>query len=221
MVKVVIYEDDPNFRNSLSQFIAASAGLQLVGAFGDCRSTAEHVRILQPDLALMDLDMPHVGGLEGMVAAKGADAALRVLILTHHDDDEKIFDAIVCGGADGYLLKNATPDKIREAISDVMAGGSAMSPFIAKRALELMRPQVKSPFLSFFKKERHAPADPLTEAERRALSWLAKGHSYKMVASELNISINTVKNHLKKVYQKMQVHSAPEAVAKAIREQMV
>lgn len=216
-ISVLIYEDADSFRDSLSQFVAASAGLDLVGAFPDCRQVDKHIEFLRPQLILLDLEMPHVDGLTGMQIVKTRFPEIKILVLTHFDDDDKIFNALVAGGADGYLLKIATPEKIREAIDDVMAGGAAMSPYIAKRALQLAKAERHGLSL------KHGPSSPIsfTETEKRVLEWLVRGHSYKMIAAELNISINTVKSHLKKIYEKMQVHSAPEAVARAIRERWV
>lgn len=213
-VSILIYEDDDNYRDSLSRYVAATTGLNLVGAFPDCRNAAQHVELLRPDLVLMDIDMPHVGGIEGTELIKSCFPEVKVLILTYFDDDDKIFRAMSVG-PDGYLLKMATSlDKITEAIQEAMNGGANMSPYIAKRMIE------------FFKNERFAmhvayPRPPasavsLSDKETDVLRWLSKGYSYKMAAAELDISINTVKSHLKKIYQKLQVHSAPEAVSKAI-----
>jgi DNA-binding NarL/FixJ family response regulator len=218
-LSILIYEDNDNFRDGLSQFVAATPGLDLVGAFADCRDVAEHVRLLRPDLVLTDIEMPHVDGISGMNIVKSQYPEVKVLILTHFDDDEKIFRAMIEGGADGYLIKDASPEKIREAIQDVMTNGAPMSPYIAKRALQLAKEMSSS--ASFFPWQKTAPDPLFTETEHKVLGWLSKGHSKKMIAAELDISINTVKTHLKRVYEKMQVRSAPEAVAKAIRERWV
>ncbi len=215
-ISVLIYEDVDSFREGLSRFVAASAGLNLAGAFPDCRNVEQHVEFLRPDLVLLDLEMPHVDGLQGMHVIKSRFPAVKVLILTHFEDDDTIFNALISGGADGYLLKIAPPEKIREAIDDVMAGGAAMSPYIAKRALQLGRKEHLLPV-----RDSGRDRTAFTDTEKRVLEWLVKGHSYKMIAAELGISINTVKTHLKRIYEKMQVHSAPEAVARAIRERWV
>lgn len=217
-VSILIYEDDDNYRHSLSRYVAATTGLNLAGAFPDCRNVVQHVELLRPDLVLMDIDMPHINGFEGTEAIKSRFPEVKVLILTHFDDDDKIFRAMSVG-PDGYLLKMVTSlDKITEAIHEVMNDGANMSPYIAKRMIE------------FFKNERPAPrsapppaasAVTLSDKETAVLRWLSKGYSYKMAAAELDISINTVKSHLKKIYQKLQVHSAPEAVSKAILERWV
>ncbi len=212
-LSILIYEDDDRFRDGLSQFVAASAGLNLVGAFPDCRDVARHVEILRPDLVLTDLEMPYVDGLTGMGIIKSRFPEVKVLIITHFDDDDKIFTAMIEGGADGYLLKISTPERIFESIQEVMEGGAVMSPYIAKRALQLAREQRPS--------SSRGPKIAFTNTEQHVLDWLSKGHSYKMIGAELDISINTVKSHLKRIYEKMQVHSAPEAVSKAIREKWV
>jgi DNA-binding NarL/FixJ family response regulator len=216
-LNILLYEDDDRFRDSLSQFVAASAGLNLVGAFADCRNVAQHVEILRPDVVLTDLEMPNVDGLTGMSIIKSQFPEVKVLIITHLDDDDKIFNAMLEGGADGYLLKISTPERIRESIQEVMEGGAAMSPYIAKRALQLAKEQSPSPLPW----ARRPAKIAFTDTEQRVLEWLTQGHSYKMIAAELDISINTVKSHLKRIYEKMQVHSAPEAVSKAIREKWV
>lgn len=218
-VSILLYEDNDAFRDSLSRFVAVTPGFDLAGAFPDCRDVSEHIRLLRPDVVLMDLEMPYVDGLTGIHAIKSAYPNVRVLILTHFDDDEKIFRAMIEGGADGYLLKDASPEKIAEAIHDVLQNGAPMSSYIAKRALQLAKESSSSGGLFQWYKSRPTPL--FTETEQKVLAWLSKGHSKKMIAAELDISINTVKTHLKKVYEKMQVRSAPEAVAKAIREQWV
>ncbi|MBL7796051.1 MAG: response regulator [Saprospiraceae bacterium] len=210
-ISILIYDDDNNYRDSLSRYVAATDGLNLVGAFSDCRNVAQHVEILKPDLVLMDIDMPYVNGLEGTTIVKSKFPEVKVVILTVFDDDEKIFRAMSIG-PDGYLLKmNTSLEKLTGSIHEVMAGGANMSPYIARRMIDFFK---SSPPTA------GAEVD-LSDKEIEVLRWLSKGYSYKMVASEIGISINTVKFHLKKIYKKLQVQSAPEAVAKAILERFV
>jgi DNA-binding NarL/FixJ family response regulator len=211
LLKILLCEDDDGYRDSLSQLVINSPGFQLSGAFPDCRNIAQHAARLQPDVALLDLEMPHVDGLSGMNILRSELPAIKILIITHLDDDDKIFNAMIRGSADGYLLKISPPERIRESIREVVDGGAAMSPYIAKRALQLAQNGLP---------DRQGKID-FTDTEQRVLEWLAKGHSYKMIGAEQGISINTVKSHLKRIYEKMQVHSAPEAVARAIRERWV
>lgn len=210
----MIYEDDDAYRNGLSHFVATTQGLNLVGAFPDCRNIEKHVEYLRPDLVLMDLEMPFVNGFEGILMLKNHFPEVKVLILTYFDDNETIFRAMSLG-PDGYLLKMVSNlEKLSEAITETMEGRAGMSPYIAKRMIE------------FFSKVERVPSPTrketnLSDKETEALRLLVKGFSYKMVASEMRVSINTIKSHLKKIYQKLQVHSAPEAVAKAILEKLV
>ena len=158
----------------------------------------------------MDLDMPEVNGLQGIQMVRMANVNLPILVLTIFDDDQSLFDSL-CLGACGYLLKGSSPAQILQAIEDVYNGGAPMSPTIARKVVA-----------AFSKYSSRSSNDfNLSPREKEILASLVKGNSYKLVASELDISIQTVKTHIKNVYEKLHVHSQSEAVAKAIRERLV
>ncbi|MEO1623968.1 MAG: response regulator transcription factor, partial [Bacteroidota bacterium] len=164
---------------------------------------------LKPDIALMDIDMPKVNGIEGVRRIKETQARIKILMHTVFDDNEKLF-ACLKAGADGYLLKKTRPSQLIAALEDIHTGGAPMSPGIARRVL-----------LSFRQSPRSAQNYDLTKREMQILHLLTEGYTYKAIASECNISMDTVSTHLRHIYQKMHVNCGTEAVAKAIREQLV
>ena len=175
-IRVVLYEDNTALRESLCILISGLHQFALVGAFGDCLNIENEVRRLEPDVILMDIDMPGRSGIEGAYLAKQANPATEVLMLTVFDDNDKVFQA-VCAGASGYLLKKTPPSKIIEAIEDIYNGGAPMTPSIARKVLELFprQPSVNTEL------------DKLTPREQGVLHSLAAGNSYKMVADDLGI----------------------------------
>jgi len=209
-IEVLIYEDNNEMRDGLAQLIGRTAGLKLSGAFADCMATEAQVKKLVPDVILMDIDMPVINGIQAVQLIRHFDTDVQILMLTVFDTNEKIFDAL-CAGASGYLLKKTTPSKIVEAINDVHTGGTPMTPEIAKKVL---RHFSKQPL----KNKAHYN---LTDREKDILFCLTQGYSYKMIASQLQISIDTVRFYIKQIYLKLQVNSAPEAIAKALRELIV
>ncbi len=208
--RVLLFEDNKNYRQSLAAALASSSDIEVVGEFGDCRFLREQVEAHRPDLVFLDIDMPHVDGLQGLFILKSHFSATKALMLTIFDESEKVFQA-VCLGADGYLLKHTPPQKIIDAVADAMAGGSPMTPSIARKVLTVFQ---KSGF--------QPPVEhDLTASELEVLRLLVAGLSYKMVAAERGVTINTIRSQIKSVYEKLRVHSVSEAVAKAIREQIV
>lgn len=210
IIDVLIYEDNNDLRNGLAQLVSKTEGLRLVGAFPDCMSVVAQVKKLQPDVILMDIDMPGINGIQAVQLIRQFDLDVQILILTIFDTNEKIFDAL-CAGASGYLLKKTAPYKITEAINDVFNGGTPMTAEIAKKVLS-----------HFAKKPLKAEAVyNLNEREKNVLFHLTQGYSYKMIAVQLEISIDTVRFYIKQIYLKLQVNSAPEAIAKALSEHIV
>ena len=209
-IEVLIYEDNKDMRNGLAQLISRTSGLKLSGAFADCMATEAQVKKLVPDVILMDIDMPVITGIQAVQLIRHFDTDVQILMLTVFDTNEKIFDAL-CAGASGYLLKKTAPSKIVEAINDAYAGGTPMTPEIAKKVLGHFS---KQPLKG--KEHYH-----LTEREKDILFCLTQGYSYKMIAAQLQISIDTVRFYIKQIYLKLQVNSAPEAIAKALREHIV
>ena len=206
---MVIYEDDKDLREGLAQFLAATGEFSVEGMFSNCDTIAVDLKELKADILLMDIDMPGTNGIEGVRIAKAVNPSINVLMFTIFDDDKKIFDAI-CAGADGYILKKTLPEKIVEAIRDLHSGGAPMTPSIAKKVLQF-----------FPRKTKEAVQTPLTDKETEVLQQLVNGKSYKQTAEALNISIETVRTHIKHIYSKLHVGSMSQAVAKAINQKIV
>ena len=211
--RLLIYEDNPDLRASLSQLLGGSPGLELVGALSNCTQVVSDVARLQPDVVLMDIDMPGMTGIEGLRRLKASRPETLVVMLTVFEENSRVFDAI-CAGADGYLLKKTPPAKLLEAISEVRQGGAPMTPAIARQVLKLF-PASPARAQAGAVAE---PTDALSQREQEILKLLVAGYSYKMIAADRNISLDTVRSHIKKIYEKLHVHSMTEAVTKALRQ---
>ncbi len=206
MIRVILFEDNKNFRESLSLFLASSENIWLIGAYPDASESLNLVKKNNPDVILMDIQMPGISGIEAMMAIKAKMPDAKILMQTIHDEDDKIFAAI-CAGANGYILKNSKPEQYLQAIEEVSLGGSHLSPSIASKVLNMFQNQ--------FVKEQASYVD-LSKREQEILKCLVKGMSYKLIADKCFISINTVCSHIKHIYEKLHVNSAPEAIMKAI-----
>ncbi len=210
-IKVCIFEDNKHLRESLQLLLNGTPGYSCVGVYPDCRNLITHLKVNHCDIALMDIEMPGMNGIEATKIIKEQLPHIQVLIQTVFSDDDNIFRAI-CAGASGYILKTTTPVQYIEALKDVHSGGSPMTPGIARRVFEL------------FKNNVHLPSPDaynLTEKEKLVLQQLITGKSYKMIADSLEISIDTIKTHMKNIYAKLHVHSGPEAVAKVLNEKII
>jgi DNA-binding NarL/FixJ family response regulator len=210
VVKVAIIEDRREIREGLATLIDMTGGFRCTGRYGSVEDALVKIASDVPDVLLSDIGLPGMDGIEGVRILKGRYPNLLVLMLSVYDDDERIFDAL-CAGATGYLLKKTPPARLIESLNDVVAGGAPMSPEVARRVVTLFRD---------FRPPKHADYD-LTPHETRLLKLLVEGHNYKTAAFELNVSVNTVSFHLKKIYEKLQVHSKSEAVAKALRDHLI
>lgn len=177
------------------------------GAFPNVLAVEHEIRKFAPDAVLMDIDMPGMTGIEAVKKIRAAGIKVPVVMLTVFDDNRNVFDAI-CAGASGYLLKKHISSKLFDALDEVLAGGAPMSPSIARMVISSMQPATPNPY-------------QLTPREKEVLKSLATGNSYKLIAAEFDISVDTVRTHLKKIYEKLQVHSQTEAVSKAIKERLV
>ncbi len=208
-LKILIYEDNARLLQSLELLLTDGTDNQVVGAYHHCDNSKDEVVLHGPDLVLMDLDMPGIGGIEGTKIIKETAPHVKIVVHTIFDDDSRIFDSI-CAGADGYILKNTSPARLQQILVDVMTGGALMSPFIAKRVFQ------------YFKDKDTVQNDyDLTLREQEILTELVKGNSYKMIGASLGIKIDTVRKHLQNVYHKLHVNSGTEAVALALREKIV
>ncbi|MCB9342005.1 MAG: response regulator transcription factor [Lewinellaceae bacterium] len=209
-LQLLIYEDRPDLRASLEMLLGGLPDLHLAGAFTNCKNVAAEVIIHQPDVVLMDINMPEYDGLYGLQVIKELRPETEVIMFTVFEEEDKIFASLEAG-ASGYLLKDTPPMKLYEAIKDVILGGAPMSPGIARRVLE----RFKKPPVA------HALSFHLSKRETEILQLLVKGHTYKRIAADCFISMDTVRGHLKNIYVKLQVNSGKEAVAKALRHKIV
>lgn len=207
---IIIYEDNDNLRESLCNLIAYSEKFLLLGSFADLRNVSAQVQELMPDVILMDIDMPEINGIEGVRQIRKINSKAYIIMLTVFDDSTHVYDAI-CAGASGYLLKKNISDRLLTAIDEVQQGEAPMSPGIARTIIQ--RIQQSSRYIN--------NAYQLTPREKEILSLLAQGNSYKMIGAQLSISIDTIRTHSKKIYEKLQVHSQVEAVSKAINEKLI
>jgi DNA-binding NarL/FixJ family response regulator len=209
MIKIAIFDDHQHRREALKLLIGLEKEMQCVGDYENCQNIVENL-VNPPDVVLMDIDMPKVNGIEGLKIIKKNFPATCIIMQTVFEDDEKIFNSILAG-ADGYILKKTPPEKLIEGIYDVMNGGAPMTATVARRVLELFQKQ------NFQSEEKF----DLSERELEILRLLVKGLSHKMIAAELKISVYTVNNHVKNIYQKLHVHSVSEAVSTALQKKIV
>ncbi len=208
-MKIVIFEDNKQFRESLEFVIVTSAGMELCGSFEDTNRLRYRIEALQPDVVLMDINIPGKNGIEAVREIKEHFPKVQVCMQTVFEDDDKIF-ASLCAGASGYILKNTPSEKIIQAIQDVAEGGTFFTPSVARRVL-----------LSFQQQKTNDEFVQLTDKEKEALKHLVDGCSYKMIADKMNLSFHTIHTHIRNVYEKLHVNSKGEAVAKAIRNKLV
>ena len=212
-LNVMIVEDQRDVREGLAVLIHGTAGFRCTRSY---RTMEEALRGMatvtddRPDVILTDIGLPGMSGIDGIAALRKQFADLPILALTVYDSDDKVFDAL-CAGASGYLLKNTPPVRLLESLQEVAGGGAPMSPEVARRVVRLFRE---------FRPAKGATYH-LTPQENELLKLLADGHHKKTAAHEMGISVNTISFHLKHIYEKLQVHSKTEAVAKALRERLV
>src|SRR5712691_8474981 len=209
-IKVAIVEDRRDIRESLAALINGTEGYCCTASFRSMEDALETIAVTLPDVALLDIGLPGISGIEGTRRLKSRYPSLLVLILTVYDDDERIFEAL-CAGACGYLLKKTPPVRLLESVKEVVAGGSPMSPEIARRVITLFR-EVRPPEKADYQ---------LTPHETRLLKLLVEGHNYKTASTELDVSVNTISFHMRHIYEKLQVHSKSEAVSKALRNRII
>ena len=196
-IRVTVFDDNVKLLDSLSVLIEGSAGFELAGAFSSCTNISQKVFSSQPDVILMDIEMPEVNGIEAVAIVKKEFPRINVMMQTAFENDENVFAAI-CAGASGYILKDTPPSRILDFIVDVYQGGSPMSPSVARKVLGLLQ-QANTPKNEDENREDYG----LSPREKEVLSCLVKGLSYKMIADTCNISYETVRSHMKKIYEKL------------------
>lgn len=209
--RIVIFDDNSKRRESLEMLIELTDQMTCVGLFQDCSDVLKNIDQTKPDLVLMDIDMPYVNGIEGVRLIRQKFPNLKILMQTVFDDDEKLF-ASIRAGADGYILKKAKPQELLNAIEEALEGGAPMTPSIARQVLR---------FVGNSDNGKRNEEFNLSPRETEVLSLLVQGFSYKMISQKCFISLNTVNVHIQKIYEKLQVNSAVEAVTKAIGNKLV
>lgn len=207
-VRIVIFEDNHKLRESLAYLLDHYDDYRVVAHFDRCDDAANIVRVHTPEVVLMDIDMPGKSGIEGVSMVKEAMPETAVIIYTVFEDDEKLFRCL-CAGANGYLLKKTPPQKLFDAIREVLEGGAPMSPMIARKVL--------TTFHTNSGQFKYA----LTSREMEVLQYLTKGYGSKQIAAEMHLSFDTVRSHLKNIYQKLHVNCGKEAIVKALQERIV
>lgn len=210
MIKVLVYDDNKDRRESLKILINMQKDMACTGIFMNCINILDDINMNQPHVILMDINMPEMSGIEGVKRVRTVHSEIKIIMQTVFDDTDKIFAAIEAG-ADGYFLKTSPNAKILEGIQEVMDGGAPMTASVAKKVLDKCKEQpsaVKEVF-------------ELNEQERTILNHLVNGLSYKMIADAMNTSYSTVNMYIKRIYKKLQVHSAPEAISKTLRNNLL
>jgi DNA-binding NarL/FixJ family response regulator len=210
VVKVAIVEDHRELRECLAFMIGSTEGYRCTGNYRSMEEALQRISADLPDVVLSDIGLPGMSGIEGVRILKERYPKLLILMLSVYDDDDRIFDAL-CAGAAGYLLKKTPPARLLDSLKEAVAGGAPMSPEVARRVIRLFR-DIRPP--------ERVEYD-LTPHETRLLKLLVEGHNYKTAATALGVTTATISFHLQRIYEKLQVHSKSEAVAKALRNRLV
>ena len=210
-IKVCIFDDNKNIRNSLQMLLHGHNGIEVTGVYENANNIEEALIVSEPDLVLMDIEMPGTNGIEAVRQIKKFNAAITIIMQTIFEDEERVFSSLLAG-ASCYLTKDAPPLTIIEAVKDAYKGGSPMTPSIAKKIIQQFQLQNKTVSTEAYN---------LTAKETEVLRLLADGLSYKMIADKLSMSYDTVHTHIKSIYRKLHVASMGEAISKAIRGKII
>ncbi len=210
-IKVAIFEDNPKFLEAFSILVNELPGIELTGAYLNTQDVIVPLKKNTPDVVLMDIGITPINGIDATKLIIEIYPNVKILIQTIFEDEDKVFDAI-CAGASGYVLKSYLPDALLASITEITTGGSPMSPVIASKTLKLFR--------DHFHKTKLVENYNLSRREKEILKYLVEGGSYKIVAQKCGIAFETVKTHIKKIYEKLHVASMSGAVVKAIREKL-
>jgi DNA-binding NarL/FixJ family response regulator len=207
-ISVLLFDDNDALRESISTLLNISDGVKSVTSFANAQNIASILSEVQADIILMDIDMPEVNGIDALKTIRKTNRDVPVIMLTVFDDNQWVFDAIKAG-ASGYVLKKDIATKLLTSIDEVLQGGAPMSPTVARMVVASLQSAGPSHHYN------------LTPREKDILTSLSKGNSFKLIAAGFDISVDTVRTHIKKIYEKLQVHSQTEAVSKAISEKLV
>lgn len=206
--RIILFEDNDHLRQSLVWLFRNDPAYEVPADFGNCNDAVEIIKKYLPDVVLMDIDMPGKSGISGVAMIKETRPQTAVIMYTVFEDDERLFQCL-CAGANGYLLKKTPPAKLFDAIEEVLNGGAPMSPMIARKVLQSFQ-------------QKTSPNDyHLSSREMEVLQLLVKGYSIKLLSAELNIAFDTVRSHLKNIYDKLHVHCGKEAIVKALKEKIL
>ena len=209
-IRVAIVEDDRATREGLGMLISGTPGYHCVSTFRSVEDALLRADGEMPDVLLLDIHLPGMLGSDGVRPLQEKYSSVQIIMLTVYAEEDKVFESI-CNGACGYLLKETPPARLLEAISEAHEGGSPMSPEIARKVVTLF--QKTGPSEKF--------DEQLTPQEVRLLKLLVEGYSYRAAADHLNISVNTVGDYIRSIYEKLHVHSKSEAVGKALRNRLI
>lgn len=210
IITVILYDDNETLRQSIEALLNMTTDIRFVAGMPNAETIEEDILLLKPAVVLMDIDMPKVSGVEAVLRARKIDPAIPIIMLTVFDDNENIFKAL-CAGANGYILKRDAETELPDGIRMVMDDGAPMTGTVARKVLRML-PRAES---------THNEHTGLTGKEIEILQLMVQGYSYKMVAAELNNTINTIRFHIKNIYTKLHVHSATEAVTRAINDKLI
>lgn len=204
---VFIYEDNKFLRSGIESLLSLEGDIEIMGAFSNCLNVAEEVKSLNPRVILMDIQMPDMTGIEAVKAIRAFNKETAIIMLTVFDDNKHILDAI-CAGASGYLLKKHISENLLNAIKEVLEGGAPMSPAVAKMVVQSMHKNKQKDY-------------QFNRGEKEILNLLCQGNSYKMIAAATGYTFETIRSYIKNMYLKLEVHSATEAVLKAVNEKLI
>ena len=207
---VVIVEDDPRIRDAVRQLIDSDSEFRCLATYGSAEHALRGLATTPADLVLLDIQLPGMQGSDAVQILHERFPQSRIVMFTVFDDDQRVFTSL-CNGASGYILKKTASAKLLDALRDARDGGAPISPEIARRVVDLFRTLRPEP----------PPSQSLTAAEKRLLALLAEGHSYQSAGEALQISVNTVRNHVRSIYEKLHVHSKSAAVSKALRARLI
>jgi DNA-binding NarL/FixJ family response regulator len=208
--KVCVFDDNERILESFSLMMSASDTVEITGLYNNWENVLQKIAESRAEVVIMDIEIPPKSGIEAVKTIRKVNTEIPIIMFTVFEDSAKIFDSI-CAGANGYLLKKTDPEKLIQSIEEVKLGGAPMTPSIARKVLEKFQENTQPTAQDY----------ELTQREREILKLLTKGLSYKMIASECNISFETVRTHIKNIYFKLHVASSTEAVAKALNEKIV
>ncbi|MEO8588691.1 MAG: response regulator transcription factor [Flavobacteriales bacterium] len=210
-IHVALFDDSKQIRDSLGTLLSTTPGIGLCGCYPDASNVSAKVAACKPDVVLMDIDMPGMNGIEATRSLHTERPDLPIMMLTVFGDEDRVYESLRAGAV-GYLLKNNDPNAVLDAIREVHAGGAPMTPSIARKVMQ-----------HFQRNDLSADAEhvALSAREKDVLQGLVNGLSYKMIADKLGISFETVRSHIKNIYEKLHVHNSAEAVAKTLKGRLL